>query len=165
MPARNIIRSGVLAAAVACAAAPAAAQAPPAKPLSLAEASRLSLQNAPVVQLATEDVKAQQGNLRQARGAFDTVVGVRPAFTHVEDDIQNTPYWEPELIKRGTAEGLNRSLHLVADALADQRKNGRADLPLCPIDGNYSAYVVTLPGSTVPIPLCRPMASSLDTSA
>jgi outer membrane protein len=164
MPARNTIRSSALAALLACAAAPAAAQAPPAKPLTLVDASRLSLQNAPVVQLAVEDVKVQQGNLRQARGAFDAVVGVRPAFTHVEDDIQNTPYWEPELIKRGTAEGLNRSLHLVADALANQRKNGRADLPLCPIDGNYSAYVVTLPGSTVPVPLCRPMAASLGTS-
>jgi outer membrane protein TolC len=164
MPARNSIRLGALAAALAACAAQAAAQVPPAKPLTLVDASRLSLQNAPVVKLATEDVKAQEGSLRQARGAFDVVVGVRPAFTHVEDDLQNSPFQEPELIKRGVAQGLNRSLHLVADALAEQRKNGRADLPLCPIDGTYGGYVVTLPGTTVPIPLCRPAASSLGTA-
>ena len=47
-------------------------------------------------------------------------------------------------------------LATVADALGEQVRLGRGDLPLCPTDGDFSSYFVTLPGSVFPVPLCRP---------
>jgi outer membrane protein TolC len=156
------IRFGVLALSLAVWAAPVAAQSPPAaKPVSLTDAVRLTLEKAPVIQLAREDVSAQQAVVRQARGAFDGEVRLGPLFEHREDSIENTAYFEPERVKRGFAKGLNQAFHVVADNLAEQRRQGRGDLPLCPADGTYSSYYVTLPGSVLPVPLCRPASLSL----
>ena len=141
------------------AAGPAAAQAPPA--ITLADAVRTSLDKAPVVQLAHENVNAQQATLRVARGTFDGVFSVGPLFEHRENSTADGGTLENEKVKRGLALGISQGFGAVARALDQQLKNGRADLPVCPTDGSWSIYVATLPGTTLPVPLCRPASTAL----
>jgi outer membrane protein TolC len=160
------LRLGVLALVLSAWSAPAPAQAPvSARPLSLGDAMRLSLEKAPLIRLAGQDIARQKGSLRQAEGAFDSAALIAPLFQHSEKAIELTPYFDQERVKRGFAEALARSFTLVADVLAEQRRLGRGDLPLCPTDGTYSSYVVTLPGSALPVPLCRPASLSLGTQS
>lgn len=82
------LRLGSAAIVLAAAAVPAAAQAPPAeRPLGLSQAARLALEQAPALKSATEAVAVRQGAVREARGAFDALLRLAPAFTHTEDDI------------------------------------------------------------------------------
>jgi outer membrane protein TolC len=157
------IRLGLLVAGLAAWTVPAGAQTQ--APLTLANAVKVSLDKAPLVQMAREDVNVQKAVVRETRGAFDAILQVSPLFAHRENRAEFTAYLQPEKIKRGLAEGLARSFGLVADSLAASRATGRGDLPLCPTDGNYSAYVATFPGSVLPVPLCRPAASALGTSS
>jgi outer membrane protein TolC len=110
-------------------------------------------------------VALQQGTLRQTKGVFDSVLRVAPGYRHVEDTMENTQFYDPERVKRGVAQGLNRSFTALADILAAQRRLGRGDLPLCPVEGTYSSYVATLPGTAVPVPLCRPASQSMNIGA
>jgi outer membrane protein TolC len=146
-----------------CAPGPAAAQAPPA--LTLAAAVRTTIEKAPVVQLARENVNAQEATLRVARGAFDTVFEVGPLYEHRENSTSDGGTLENEKVKRGLALGLSQGFGAVADALDQQLKDGRADLPVCPTDGSWSIYVATLPGTTLPVPLCRPASTTLGTQS
>ena len=86
---------------------------------------------------------------------------IGPLFEHREDPIENTEFFNPERVKRGLTQGLANGFGLVADALAENIRQGRGDLPLCPIDGSFSSYVATLPGSLLPVPLCRPASLTL----
>ena len=142
-------------------AAPATAQGPAVAPITLADGVRQALDKAYLVQLAREDVNVQQATVRQARGAFDSILQIGPLFEHREDNIENTAFFDPERVKRGFAKGLHTGFAGVADALAEHLRQGRGDLPLCPPDGTFSSYVVTLPGSVLPVPLCRPASLSL----
>ena len=145
------------------AAAPLAAQPaaqPASQPLHLSDAARITLQRAPVVESARENINVQSATLRSARGAFDASVRVGPIFEHRENILMGKSL-EQEKLKRGITSGLNRNFGLVAEALEQQLKDGRADLPVCPVDGDYSLFVVTLPGTALPVPLCRPAATGL----
>jgi outer membrane protein TolC len=141
------------------AAGPAAAQTPPA--ITLADAVRTSLDKAPVVQLAHENVNAQQATLRIARGTFDAVFSVGPLFEHREDSTVDGGTLENEKVKRGLALGLSQGFGQVAAALDQQLQAGRTDLPVCPTNGSWSIFVATLPGTTLPVPLCRPASTAL----
>lgn len=140
--------------------APAAAQAP-ARPVSLGEVVRVTLEQAPVVRLAREGVNAQQGTLRMATGTFDTVLSIGPLFEHREDSTLTGGTLENEKVKRGLAIGISQGFGKVAAALDAQLKDGRGDLPICPTDGSWSIFVATLPGSALPVPLCRPATGAL----
>jgi outer membrane protein TolC len=167
MTMRRTIRFVWLSACLAVSAAPALAQtpmpAPPAGPITLAEGVRTSLAQARFVLLANEQVKADAGAIRQAKGAFDVVFQIGPLFEHREDPIENTQFFDQERVKRGFAKGLRDGFGAVAKSLGDQLAKGRGDLPLCPIDvdNGFSSYTVTLPGSVVPVPLCRPASLAL----
>ena len=87
-----------------------AAPPPAAAPISLAEGVRQALEKAYLVQLAREDVNVQQATVRQARGAFDSVLQIGPLFEHREDDIENTVFFNPERVKRGFAGVSTRDL-------------------------------------------------------
>jgi outer membrane protein TolC len=161
---RRRVRHLLLSSCLAAWAAPAFAQGPALAPITLAEGVRMSLEKARLVLLAAEDVKLQQGAVRQERGAFDVVVQLGPLFEHREDAIENTGFFDPERVKRGFANGLRDGFGTVKRALSDQIAKGRGDLPLCPVDGGFSSYTVTLPGSVLPVPLCRPASLSLGTA-
>ena len=150
---------------VACARSAAAQSVAPSTPISLVDGVRQSLDKAPVIQLAREQVVAEQASLRQARGVFDSVLQIGPLLEHREDDIVNTAFFNPEQVKRGFARGLSAGFRNIADALADQIRLGRGDLPLCPFDGTNSQYFVTLPGSVLPVPICRPASLSQSVQA
>ena len=102
----------------------------------------------------------QEAAIRQARGAFDSVVDINPLFEHREDNIENTAFFNQERVKRGFAQGLAQGFGQVADLLDQQVRLGRGDLPLCPAEGTFSSYYATLPGTTLPVPLCRPASLS-----
>ena len=144
-------------------ATPAAAQDPATgvAPITLVDGVRQSLEKGRLVQLAREEVNVEQATVRQAQGQFDSVLQVAPLYEHREDNIENTGYFNPERVKRGFANGLHTGFGAVADALAEQIATGRGDLPLCPPEGSYSSYYVTLPGSVLPVPLCRPASLAL----
>ncbi len=130
-------------------------------PISLVDGVRQALDRARIVLVAREDLNAQLAAVRQARGTFDAVLQVGPLFEHREDAIENTAFFNPERVKRAFAKGLHEGFGTLATALGDHIRLGRGDLPLCPPDGSYSSYVVTLPGSVFPVPLCRPASQSL----
>jgi outer membrane protein TolC len=165
MTIRRNIRLAWLCAGVALWAVPARAQqpGPPAGPITLADGVRTAIEKARLVQLAAEQVKQDQAAIRQAKGAFDITLQLNPLFEHREDAIENTPFFNQERVKRGFAAGLRDGFSAVATALQNQINQGRADLPLCPTDGNFSSYTVTLPGSVLPVPLCRPVSAALGT--
>src|SRR5437660_12025208 len=123
----HTIRRGLLVWLLAAWAAPVAAQNPPvgAMPISLADGVRQSLEQARLVRLAREDVNIQQAAVRQARGAFDPIVQIGPLYEHREDNIENTEFFSTERVKRGFAHGLNVGFGLVANALAEQIRQGR----------------------------------------
>ena len=146
------------------AAGPAAAQAPPAS-ITLADAVRTTLDKAPVVQLALENVGAQQATARVARGTFDGLFRVDPTFTHREDTLAHAGNLENELVKRGVMLGLARGFGNLTDELTKNINSGRADLPYCPADSGWSVFVATLPGSVLPVPLCKPVTSTLGVQA
>ena len=110
MPAHRTLARwlGSVALAFAACAVPASAQAPP-RPVGLGDALRTTLDNAPVVQTAREDVSANEGFARLARGTFDSVVTFGPRLQHLEDDIANTAFYDPERVKRGVYSGLARN--------------------------------------------------------
>src|SRR5437660_12451984 len=139
MAAHRTIRRGLIVWLLATWAAPVTAQNQPVPsgPISLADGVRQSLEKARLVRLAREDVNIQQAAVRQARGTFDSVVQIGPLFEHSEDNIENTEFFSPERVKRGFAHGLNVGFGLVADALAEQVRQGRGDLPLCPAEGTF----------------------------
>jgi outer membrane protein len=113
------------------------------------------------VQLAAEDLNADKAAIRSARGAFDFDLQLNFLFEHREDPIENTQFFDQERVKRGFAKGLRDGFGEVAKALANQIAQGRGDLPLCPVDQDFSSYTVTLPGSVLPVPLCRPASLAL----
>jgi outer membrane protein TolC len=153
----------VLAAAL-WAAAPASAQAPAAS-LSLSDAVTTTLVKAPILDVARQNVAAQQASLRIAKGAFDGVFSLSPSFLHTEDSLERAGTHENEVVKREIAKGLARNFGLIAAAFADNIKNARADLPFCPADAGWSIFVVTLPGTATPVPICKPVTGSLGVSA
>lgn len=162
MTSHRTIHRLLLAALVATWAPAATAQDQPigAIPVSLADGVRQSLDQARLVRLAREDVNIQEAAVRQARGAFDPIVDVNPLFEHREDNIENTAFFNQERVKRGFAQGLSLGFGQAADLLEQQIRLGRGDLPLCPAEGSFSSYFVTLPGTTLPVPLCRPASLS-----
>lgn len=129
-------------------------------PLTLTESLRRTLDQAPVVQRARQDIRQQEGAARQARGAFDLTVVFGPGFEHRENDIEYTGFYDPERVKRGFAAGLKRAFGLIATDLGRQLSAGRGDLPLCPTDGSYGSYFVTLPGTALSVPVCRPLSTT-----
>src|SRR6266540_3691857 len=155
MTMRRKIRLMWLSSCLAVWTAPAFAQAPtpPVGPVSLAEGVRTSLAQARLVLHANEQVKADQASVRQAKGAFDAVFQIGPLFEHREDAIEHTQFFDQERVKRGFSKGLRDGFGAVGRALKEQIAKGRGDLPLCPVDGNFSSYTVTLPGSVLPVPL------------
>jgi outer membrane protein TolC len=154
----------VLLAAVLWAAVPAHAQAPAAS-LSLADAVRTTLDKAPILDLARQNVAGQQASVRVARGAFDSVFSLSPSFVHTEDSLAHAGTRDNEVVKREIAKALNRNFSIIAAAFADNIKNARADLPFCPADAGWSIFVVTLPGTATPVPICKPVTASLGVSA
>ena len=146
------------------AAAPAFAQ-PPAAELSLADAVRVTLDKAPILGRARENVAGQQASLRVAKGAFDSVFSLSPSFLHLEDSLAHAGTREDEVVKREIAKALNRNFRVIADAFAANIRTARADLPYCPADAGWSIFVVTLPGSGTPVPICRPVTTSLGVSS
>jgi outer membrane protein TolC len=162
---RSTSRAIWLVAALVLRGAPAIAQAPPpAGAVTLADGVRQSLEHARLVTLAQAEVDLQQAAVRQTRGTFDGVLQLQPMYEHRENDIRNTGFFNQERVKRGFAQGLATGFGQVADLLDEQIKNDIGDLPLCPspASGGYSTYLVTLPGSALPVPLCRPAADALN---
>jgi outer membrane protein TolC len=147
-----------------CAAVPASAQAPSAS-LSLADAVTTTLGKAPILDRARQNVAAQQASLRIAKGAFDPVFSFSPSFLHTEDSLERAGARDNEVVKREIAKGLARNFGQIAAAFADNIKNARADLPFCPADAGWSIFVVTLPGTATPVPICKPVTSSLGVSS
>lgn len=147
----------------------AGAQTPPTGSLTLVDGINQALEQANAVQLAREQVNLDQATVRFTGGAFDSALQIGPQFEHREDAIEITPFYNQERVKRGFATGLHTGFGEAANRLDDQIKAGRADLPLCPTDGvggvggNYSSYVLTLPGSSLPVPICRSATQSLNT--
>jgi len=174
MTMRRKIRLVWLSSSLAVWAAPALAQPPsvPAGPITLVEGVRQSLTQARNVQIANEQVKADEGAIRQAKGAFDFVFQINPLFeqawkarTGQDLDIKQS-HGGSGAQARSVLEG--NQADVVTLALAndiDQLAAGRGDLPLCPpsVDGGFSSYTVTLPGSVLPVPLCRPASLALGT--
>ena len=167
MPARNSIRSGVLAAVArvrrgARGRAGAAGQAA----RRWLTPSRLSLQKAPVVQLAGRGREGAAGE--PAAGARGVRHGRRrPPRVHPRRGrpSRTRPYREPELIKRGTAEGLE-PLAAPGGRRAGQPAEERARRPPA-LPGRRQLQRATwsrFPAAPFPVPLCRPMSSSLGTS-
>ena len=140
--------------------APLAAQQPE-RPVRLADALRITLEKAPVLETARENVNLQAATYRSARGAFDSSVRVGPLFEHSENILSGSS-WQQENLKRAIPAGLARNFGEIAAGLERNLKGGRADLPVCPVDTDYSLFVVTLPGTALPVPLCRPASYSLD---
>jgi len=157
---RTTFRVACLTLSFAAVATAGAAQEQAPTPITLADGVRQALDKAPAVKLALQDIAAQEGAVRQARGAFDASVVFAPGYEHREDDIANTPFLNPERVKRGFAAGLHDGFRAVADSLGQQLALGRGDLPLCPVDGSYSSYYVTLPGSVLAVPVCRPASQT-----
>ena len=159
-----LMRTGIRLVSLGCVfaawAAAAAAQDQTGAPLTLTDGVQQALAKAPAVKFALQDVQAQEAVVRQARGAFDASVVLTPAYEHHEDNIENTAFFNPERVKRGFASGLHKGFGAVADAIGRQIALGRGDLPLCPIDGSYSSYFVTLPGSVLAVPVCRPASQT-----
>jgi len=123
----------------------------PSGPISLADGVRTAIERSRNVQLAAEDIRASRASVRQARGAFDVSLNLNFLFEHREDPIENTQFFDQERVKRGFAKGLRDGFGEVAKALANQIAQGRGDLPLCPVDQDFSSYTVTLPGSVLPV--------------
>jgi outer membrane protein TolC len=91
MAGNTLLRHGSIVIVLAAWALPAAGQPLPAgKPLSLGEAVRISLEQAPVIRSASEGVAVQRGAVREARGAFDALLRLAPVYTHAADDIGST---------------------------------------------------------------------------
>ncbi|MFN7916630.1 MAG: TolC family protein [Vicinamibacterales bacterium] len=153
---RTRFRIAVLASVLLTPAAIAAGQETVPTPITLTQGVTQALDKAAIVALARQDVNAQEGALRQARGTFDASIVLSPGFEHHEDNIENTAFFNPERVKRGFATGLHTGFGAIADSLGQQIALGRGDLPLCPTDGSYSSYFVTLPGTVLSVPVCRP---------
>lgn len=156
---RAVSRRLAAAALVVLGSASASAQTPPS--VGLNDVLRSAIEKSPVVQLARENVNAQQATVRVSRGAFDSSLHIGPMFLHREDALTGALF-QQEQLKRAISKGLANAFGKVADAYDQQLKSGRADMPICPADGDFGILVVRLPGSGLPVPVCRPASVNFD---
>ncbi len=130
------------------------AQAPTARAVRLADAVRTTLERAPAIATAREEVALRQGARRQMAGAFDTLFRVSPYYEHSEGYLSPETDGQ-EWKRRFQLSEAAKALQTVREQLYVNLGDGKGELPPCP--GGLTRMMITIEGQLLPMPICVPL--------